>query len=319
MAYILLALSILFFVISFWLWRLSKVQTIDLVTRHPLRSKNEQEDRIYFTPLAKSKFKKVTQTLRIIIWVTISLIRKILPWLLLEGCIVGLVFLLGYFFRLDSYWTTIIATTLNIVVFLLLSTQHLVLSRHSASILIPWDEHTINYEGEVKLPKKVYVGDSQNISIDLQRVSKLLSVVEEAFSVHDKEGGKSIILRINQASDVEKFLEVELQAAALTIDGEKKQRHILKRPNLYKLVYLWNCYFPNSGNHAIILAFRAICASDVIELGVIQHTIKVVQLAHLTQRQVHILASISAIVAFIATIIGIILSIPSLLHVFNSH
>jgi len=53
-----------------------------------------------------------------------------------------------------------------------------------------------------------------------------------------------------------------------------------------------------------------------MEIGAIQHSIKVVQVDHLTQRQIRIIASISAVVGFIATVIGIILAVPGLIHIF---
>jgi len=180
-----------------------------------------------------------------------------------------------------------------------------------------FNEYRVDYDGEVKLPKKVYTGDSQNISVNLIRVRIIQSAIKEAFSIQDKVSGKVVTLQIWQDTAHEKFLEVELQAAALTVDGERKQRHLLDMKNGDKLSYFWNCYFPNSGKHATALIFRVICSEEVIELGAILNTIKVVQLDHLTQRQVWIIASIAAIAGFLATLIGIIINIPTLLHIFG--
>lgn len=43
------------------------------------------------------------------------------------------------------------------------------------------------------------------------------------------------------------------------------------------------------------------------------------KLAFLTQRQIQILAAVVAIVGFIATVIGIIVNFPTLLHIFGWH
>lgn len=202
------------------------------------------------------------------------------------------------------------------------------------------------YYGEVKLPKKVYIGDSHNILIDLRQVGPpyehiliknlkqqreivLQSMVQDIARQSgqseklllirpDKETTKYIHFNIRLNTSQMMYFEVELQAAALTVDGERKQRKLLAPPK-DQLLYRWNCYFPNSGNHIIALNLRIIDTTKVIELGAIQHKIKVVQLDHLTQRQVWMFASIAAIAGFIATVIGIVTNIPTLLHLFAPH
>ena len=171
------------------------------------------------------------------------------------------------------------------------------------------------YVGETTLPKKVYVGDSQNISVDLK--SSLALPLDEVFSVLDRMGDKHVSLQIRLDGTAELFLEVELLAAGFSVDGEKKQRRSIKTAQ--KLSYRWNCYFPNSGNLAIALAFRVVSSSDIVELGAIEHVIRVVQLDHLTQRQIRIMGSIAVIAGFISTVIGIVTNIPSLFHIFGLH
>jgi hypothetical protein len=174
-----------------------------------------------------------------------------------------------------------------------------------------------DYIGDVILPRKVYVGDSSNISINLRRIRSILSVVEEKFSSQDKSGGKFITLQIREDA----ILEIELQAAALVFGSEKKKQK-LSVSSRENLSYRWNCYFPNSGKQLINLIFNVLRSSDTFEtlpLGIIEHTIKVVQFAFLTQRQVKILAALIAIVGVIGTVIGIVLQIPSLFHLFGGH
>jgi len=105
--------------------------------------------------------------------------------------------------------------------------------------------------GWTAIPKKVYVGDTHNLTVRLSPAIRT-------------ESGELIQLRDpNSDSDLLKFfsltvgthigtvgtqsgkhLEMELLAAAVTIDGEKKQRQSLDSGNLQ---FSWNCFFENSG------------------------------------------------------------------------
>ena len=143
----------------------------------------------------------------------------------------------------------------------------------------------IEYAGEAILPKKVYLNDSHSISINLKPIIPRFSTLrsEEPLRIQDSKSGKSIILQIQRDSSLEQFLEIQLLAAGLIVDGEKIQRQSLTLPTLS---YCWNCYSPNSGDHEISLIIRVVSQPVTIELGAIQHSIKVAQLDHLTQRQV---------------------------------
>lgn len=142
----------------------------------------------------------------------------------------------------------------------------------------------IEYTGEAILPKKVYVNDSHNISINFKPSETIPTLHSEMpLRIQDIKSGKSIILQIQRDSTLEQFLEIQLLAAGLIIDGDKIQRQSLTLPTLS---YNWNCYSPNSGDHVINLIIRVVSQPNIIELGTIQHSIKVAQLDHLTQRQV---------------------------------
>jgi hypothetical protein len=150
------------------------------------------------------------------------------------------------------------------------------------------------FAGEVTLPKRVYECDSQNISVDLRQAFSTSATHAEALYIQDTKSGKSVVLQFLQNNSVKEFLEIELLAAGLTVDGEKRQRQSLA---LQTLSYRWNGYFPNSGNHTLALMLRVVCPSGAIELGAIEHTIKVAKLDHLTKRQIWILASLAGIVS----------------------
>ena len=162
------------------------------------------------------------------------------------------------------------------------------------------DEHTdsprriLAYYGLISLPEKVYENDSQNISIDLRPAFDIQSLAGEHLRIRNVRIGKSITLSFEQQDSQDHFLEVEFLGAGISIDGEKKQRQKAASKNL---VFKWNCYFGNSGDHIVDLTFRVVTLNDMIELGSIQHKVKVVKLDHLTQRQVWILAALAATIS----------------------
>lgn len=147
----------------------------------------------------------------------------------------------------------------------------------------------VKYTGIAALPKKVYVDDSHSISINLKLNISTLSN-KEPLHIQDSKKGKLIVLQFQQDGSSDQVLEIQLLAAGLVIDGEKIQRQSLILPTLS---YCWNCYFPNSGDHVISLIMRVVSQSDIIELGSIQHNVKVAKLDHLTQRQVQLAGIIS--------------------------
>jgi hypothetical protein len=146
----------------------------------------------------------------------------------------------------------------------------------------------------VRLPEKVYEGDSYEISISLRPNFWVPSTGGELLHIQDDKSDKSIVVQFSKDSSLEQFLEIELLAAGLVIDGEKKQRQFLTSQTLS---YHWNCYFPNSGSHTLSLVLRLASQSDTIELGAVQHSVKVFRLDHLTKRQVWLLASLAGIVS----------------------
>jgi len=151
------------------------------------------------------------------------------------------------------------------------------------------------FSGVAKFPKKVYEGDSVNISVEL--IQKLASLKEdnlESFNTKKTQDGLSISLKITTESSDAEFLELELVAAGFTISGERIQRQSLTTNNLN---YRWNCLFKNSGVHSYAIRFKTISPSKTKEVGVIENKLRVVKLDHLTQRQVWILATFSGFIS----------------------
>jgi hypothetical protein len=162
--------------------------------------------------------------------------------------------------------------------------------------------------GELKMPRKIYVGNSHNLSLVLQADE------QENEAIPDYKylvGVSHIKLSVEIDRGRENFLEAELQAASATISGERIQRTVVPASEIF---FRWNCHFPNSGNHEICIVLRTIIrpfSSDedtdkVAEVGSIIKKIRVVKVDGLTQQQVWVLASIFGAVSGVIALIKIL-------------
>ena len=100
------------------------------------------------------------------------------------------------------------------------------------------DSHNLIKYAEGLLPKRVHIGDAQSIFLDLTR-SELCT--EE----HGLDGP-------HHPSD---HLEVEIQAAGLKIDGDKR---VIACETSSLSTSTWNCSFPTAGTQAINLLISVI-------------------------------------------------------------
>lgn len=152
----------------------------------------------------------------------------------------------------------------------------------------------VNYHGGGKLPKRVYEGDSKNITIELYPTFRVSESYEEPIHIQKTKSGLSITLKVLTKGGVDEYLEFELLAAGFEIDGDKKQRQSLA---LHNLRYQWNCYFPKSGSHDYAFVIRILSPMGYIEAGCIENSTKVVKIDHMTQRQVWVFAAFAGIVS----------------------
>ncbi|RPJ79751.1 MAG: hypothetical protein EHM20_00420, partial [Alphaproteobacteria bacterium] len=89
------------------------------------------------------------------------------------------------------------------------------------------------FSGVAKFPKKVYEGDSVNISVELiQELAKLRDDNLETFHTKKTQEGLSISLNITTENSDAEFLELELIAAGFVVSGERNQRQCLSSSNL---------------------------------------------------------------------------------------
>jgi hypothetical protein len=160
----------------------------------------------------------------------------------------------------------------------------------------------IRYAGEATLPAKVYEGDSREVS---------LSLIPSAFLLPDEhdEGALAGQGKVRLALDVPLpeygggYLETELLAAAVKVDGDKKQRQPLTRG---ALVYRWSCFFDNSGRHALTLVFRVGTPARSKEIATFRHEVLVAKLDHMTKRQVWLISVAAGLVTFVSTVLTIL-------------
>ncbi len=138
-------------------------------------------------------------------------------------------------------------------------TCHYIFAEHRQFYTLATGEHLQGLidEGVGILPARVRAGDSHSISLDLT-LSK--GFVKRASPVED----------YHASSD---YLEAELQAPGLTVDGDKQSRvhEISPLP-----VITWTCHFSASGNQTINLLIRVIKPNNSRHLVFRHHhTVKV--------------------------------------------
>jgi hypothetical protein len=175
----------------------------------------------------------------------------------------------------------------------------------------------VDYAGGITMPKKVFVGDSHTISFVLEQINRPYHEWNESLIVEDTDSGKWVRLRVPIQPGKANSLEVELLAAGVSLDREGRQEQQLLASR--KLVYHWNCHFPNSGN--LTLAFRLIARGPSVEndFGVINHAIKVVKFNHMTQRQLWVLVPFLGIPGFVGAVWVAINGIVQFLHLAGWH
>ena len=138
-----------------------------------------------------------------------------------------------------------------------------------------FNDANISFNATLNVPQKLYKDDSKNITLRIDGV-------KTGFDTKDVH------------------LEVELQAAGLKSEGDKKKILPL---NEHNLSYCWNCHFATSGVHEISLILRLISKDSIEQLNVIEHTIRVNSVDHLTQRQIYLLSGIFFVIATIISIL----------------
>jgi len=157
------------------------------------------------------------------------------------------------------------------------------------------------YDGEFNLPQRAYEGTSKLISVSLNPglwstmlgAARLLEISED--------GNTRFKAIIPEASVSSPAFEVELLAADLTIEGDKKQRKPIGNEKIY---FNWGCGFPKQGEYEVGLIVRLINGKTVTDLGKpIKQPVKVIKRFGLPKQMVIVVVGIFT---FAGTLIGII-------------
>ncbi|MDQ3131002.1 MAG: hypothetical protein M3Q99_09605 [Acidobacteriota bacterium] len=158
-------------------------------------------------------------------------------------------------------------------------------------------DESIVYSGYVELPSKIYVNESANIIVNLFcEVLPTKSNREHMETVQNKEL-KLIDIYLQRKQSGLESLKVELQAASLKIAVETNQQIDLINNHIK---FQWSITSENPTLHKINLIFLKVSNSLIKHLGEIEHSVKVVNLLGLTRRQVFVAAGISGLLGVIS-------------------
>lgn len=156
----------------------------------------------------------------------------------------------------------------------------------------------MKFYGMAQIPQRVYQGDSFNIILTLIPSTRYPVRIEK--SVEQTRKGDKVNLNLMIPTKGVDFLEVEIMAAGFSIDGEKKQKQPLIAN---ELKFQWNCFFEKSGIHTFSFIFKTVDSSgETNQFGLIEQSIRVAQVDHLTQRQVWLLATSAGILSGVLTL-----------------
>jgi hypothetical protein len=158
--------------------------------------------------------------------------------------------------------------------------------KHSASVL----PELFRYVGIAKLPKRIYVGNAQNITLDLKRdydVDPTRGLDLQTEDAETLKTGKEELQPVKVDLQVSgSYLEAELVGSGFETDNAKRiQRHRLPADII---AFAWGCTFSESGIRTPAIALRAVEQHNgeerVESLGRIEQRTVVVQFDGMTKR-----------------------------------
>ena len=155
----------------------------------------------------------------------------------------------------------------------------------------------LKFEGSVCIPRRVYEGDSHVFSLELvPHVSYHFDKNPTVELDNDKDK-----LSLTISWHKECSLKVSLVSPAMAVKNIEKEQQSL---GIKSLSFGWHCYFPNSGDHIVVIAvdlYGKPGEESFHQKHRVERRIKVVRIDHLTKRQVWVLASIGSLAALALT------------------
>lgn len=172
---------------------------------------------------------------------------------------------------------------------------------HSALYRSSFGE-TVHLIGTMRLPRRVYVNDSDIVELSLVPELDLGRTLPKLSVERDEDGG--VRIQVNR----DRFggsLEVNLTGVGVEvtpIDPEIQSGQYV--------FFSWGCAFPHSGLQTLVLRITVHShhktSAGTSSTQRVKHRVKVNQIDHLTSRQVRVFASAAAVLGVLGTIIGIL-------------
>lgn len=168
---------------------------------------------------------------------------------------------------------------------------------------------TVEYAGEARYPKEILAGNSENVSLILDRKSFIQGLSPEVIHTEETAAGKQVTLDIQIEDNRKQSLEVQLMAKGFTFTGPEKQLQSLSKE---RLEYRWNCLYKEAGCYNYSLVLKVISPFGERNLPTIDQTVHVRHLDHMSQQHVRIakigtgtLTLLLIIANLLATVLGI--------------
>ncbi|HEX8319534.1 hypothetical protein [Longimicrobium sp.] len=152
----------------------------------------------------------------------------------------------------------------------------------------------VQLQGHARLPSRVYYEDSRIISVEFRVVNSELRLLHPAFTARESFDHDNAAVSLTALASAIDALELELVAGGCEIAGNLMQSQLL---DATRINFQWSCHFPKSGTHEIALVARQVTSTGKVDLGRVEHSVRVVKFGPFTQRQVWVVASISAVFA----------------------
>lgn len=167
-------------------------------------------------------------------------------------------------------------------------------------------QRTLQLVGQATLPRQVYAGDSFALSVNLRQAS-----FDTALSVHsqvlDSVQGKLIGVQLQDTRDSPLEIQAALLAAGISLSGDASQRKTL---GVEPITFRWVAAWPSSGYQTISVVVSLVSEGAATEILSFDHKVRVVQIDHLTARQVWIVSAILGVLpgayAVVSAVLGYI-------------
>ena len=171
--------------------------------------------------------------------------------------------------------------------------------QYSSGVYRPPYPH-VKLLGSMKLPTRVYVNSSCIVELSLYPEHTGHEHAEPRFSL-EQRGDETVIVSVWN----EEWRDLEIRLVGIGIDIVPIDSEVQSGSAMH---FSWGCTFRHSGIQTLALRTRVRFHMGWNSYG-LNHTVRVVQLDHLTTRQIRILAGV---LGFISTAIGVAVGLDSL-------